>query len=568
MHKIIKNFFNFISLSFILIVSHEVVASSQFEPDWSEGATINEPRSNLYNLNDSDLKLTIKNGKIHTLDYPVEVTGILAPYEPLRKILEDKTQDNILTQFVHYVLNKVFKMDEVDDLDNWLGLHPYPKENEVGIYSIPYPDGVKPTYRMGATFINRFDAKGLTFSCAACHSSNLFGKSVLGMTNRFPQANNYFIAGKMVTSHVSASIFQTLSGASEQEVKMYQQLRDAMPFVKAKSPQTMGLDTSLSIVAMSLARRENDEYATKDLEVAKHPRYEPLEKMVSDSKPAVWWNVKYKNRWLSDGSVVSGNPIYTNILWNEISRGADLRVLEKWLDENPRIIKELASAVFATEAPIFTDFFAAEKFDIHAAKRGEKIFNQMCTKCHGKYEKNWSLANAQKMPIIEQLKTFKVTYHKQTLVKDVGTDPNRYLGIKSLEALNDLAISKKNGVIIKTQKGYVPPPLVGIWARWPYFHNNSIPSLCALFTRPDLRPKSYYARSAIDKENDFDQDCNGYPMKEMSRSEQYKRRKYLYDTTKSGMHNSGHYEKLFIKDGKEVLSSDQKKDLIRFLQTL
>ena len=35
-----------------------------------------------------------------------------------------------------------------------------------------------------------------TFSCAACHSSNLFGKTVLGMTNRFPKANEFFIKAK------------------------------------------------------------------------------------------------------------------------------------------------------------------------------------------------------------------------------------------------------------------------------------------------------------------------------------------------------------------------------------
>ncbi len=47
-------------------------------------------------------------------------------------------------------------------------------------------------------------------------------------------------------------------------------------------------------------------------------------------------------------------------------------------------------------------------------------------------------------------------------VINVGTDPMRRLGMVSLERLNDLEISKQNGTLIRSQGGYVPPPLVGI----------------------------------------------------------------------------------------------------------
>ena len=39
---------------------------------------------------------------------------------------------------------------------------------------------------------------------------------------------------------------------------------------------------------------------------------------------------------------------------------------------------------------------------------------------------------------------------------------------------NRLKIFKDNGISLEPHPGsYVPPPLVGIWARWPYMHNNS-----------------------------------------------------------------------------------------------
>ena len=154
-----------------------------------------------------------------------------------------------------------------------------------------------------------------------------------------------------------------------------------------------------------------------------------------------------------------------------------------------------------------------------------------------------------------------------TPVVDVGTDAYRRQGMKSLEQLNDLSISKANKIVIKEQKGYVPPPLVGIWARWPYFHNNSVPSLCAVLTPSNLRPKAYYAGDALNTATDFDPDCNGYPTAEYTPSS-WKQPQYYFDTTRKGMSNSGHDVNIFIKDGQEILTVADKKALIKFLQTL
>src|SRR5690606_10217377 len=229
------------------------------------------------------------------------------------------------------------------------------------------------------------------------------------------------------------------------------------------------------------------------------PDYEPLSFTVADSKPAVWWTVKYKNRWLSDGSVISGDPIITNILWNEIGRGADLVELKDWVYNNLDTIDELKTAVFESQAPRYTDFFSTEKFDLDTLRTGQMIFRSHCMRCHGDYLKAWEFEDALNARLShESLSTIEVRYPKQTRVVDVGTDAHRYRGMKSLERrLNPLEFSREFGIVIKAQKGYVPPPLVGIWARWPYFHNNSIPNLCALLTAGSERPQTYYAGPAI-----------------------------------------------------------------------
>lgn len=155
-----------------------------------------------------------------------------------------------------------------------------------------------------------------------------------------------------------------------------------------------------------------------------------------------------------------------------------------------------------------------------------------------------------------------------TKVINVGTDSYRYKAMRSLDPLNSLAISKNNQIHIKLQNGYVPPPLVGIWARWPYFHNNSAPSLCDVLKPSAERPSSYWAGEANDKFTDFDKDCNGYPVgPKTPKSWKNDKTKY-YNSRRRGMNNRGHDQRIFIKDGKNILSSSDRAALVQFLQTL
>jgi hypothetical protein len=45
-------------------------------------------------------------------------------------------------------------------------------------------------------------------------------------------------------------------------------------------------------------------------------------------------------------------------------------------------------------------------------------------------------------------------------------------------------------------------------------------------------------------------------------------RQAFYDTRKPGLSNQGHYKMFLNADGSELLSADEKKDLIEFLKTL
>jgi hypothetical protein len=569
--KILPSFAPTAALTVLIALSCLLAApNATAAPDWSEGVAIPAGgRPNPYDLPSHQFRDDVNRGKIHAQEYPVEVTGALPPYRPLAYLMTADA-DNPLLQFLQDVVGGLTGVGSLDDFFQWLGLHPYPQPADAGVYAVPYPNGHRPDFGMGLGFIETADGQGFTFSCAECHSANLFGKTVLGLTNRFPRANELFAAATFALPSVSPALLKTYANATDGEARMFERLKKNFQSVGTKRPQVLGLDTSLSQVALSLARRAQDPDATKTDEAAAHPRPEPLAYDIADSKPAVWWNIKYKNRWLSDGSVVSGNPIFTNLIWNEIGRGGDLLELSGWLARNDGIVRELTEAVFSTEAPRFTDFFPPERLAVERAKRGEVTFNTTCAYCHGTYEKGWSLPGAATLPLADQLATLEVRYPSKTRVVDVGTDPGRYLGMRSLErGLNPLDISQKNGIVIRSQQGYVPPPLVGIWARWPYFHNNSASSLCDVLTRFRDRLAYYYAVDAKDPERDFDAECNGYPVvPQGEQAQEYQQRAVYFDTRLPGLSNTGHDEGIFMKDGQELLTSEQKSDLIVFLQTL
>ena len=122
-----------------------------------------------------------KNGKLHALVYPVEVSGIFLPTAPMKKFLKDPKNllQHLDSQFVDLPLRRP-SFKTMDGFYDWVGLYKYPDQGAQGegFEEIPYPSRSKPKYRMGVTLIE--DKEGnekLTFSCATCHSMEMFGKS-------------------------------------------------------------------------------------------------------------------------------------------------------------------------------------------------------------------------------------------------------------------------------------------------------------------------------------------------------------------------------------------------------
>jgi hypothetical protein len=399
---------------------------------------------------------------------------------------------------------------------------------------------------VGATDVNSPWGPSLSFSCATCHSQNFFGTFVYGMASKTPRAYDLLARAKTWLQNTPVPL---LGPADAGEAALLRRSQEGLRSVGAQVPLALGLDTTLALVSLSLAHRDTDGAASLSPTNGRWPRPDAFDTARADSKPMDWWGVNYKDRFLSDGALVRGDIMITNFLWNEIGRGTDLTQLAAWIKANPKLIADLNKMVRSAVPPRIVDF-VPNAVDVKAAQHGEILFLGNCASCHGIYEKSWAKGTA----------TTRIDFPRPTKVMDVGTDPARAAGTEAIAArLNRLDISQKYGIVLRPTGGYVAPPLVGVWSRYPYLHNRSVPNLCELLKRADQRVSRYYVGTTDDIATDYDQACVGYPTATVPSAWQTRDR--VFDTRIGGLSNAGHE---YFVDAPDK----DKRDLIEYLKTL
>ena len=108
---------------------------------------------------------------------------------------------------------------------------------------------------------------------------------------------------------------------------------------------------------------------------------------------------------------------------------------------------------------------------------------------------------------------------------------------------------------LEPQRGYVAPPLDGIWATAPYFHNGSVPTLRDLLEPSSARPRVFYRGNDL-----YDTQRMGFVS---NLDEQDGRRFFAYDTSLPGNSNVGHEGARY---GTELPAAD-KDALVEHLKT-
>ena len=508
-----------------------------------------------------------RQGRLLLLNYPATETTIGAPYYAIDRFYDRVDHKPLLRRAMN-------RRGYSDIGQSWsyiygrTGLSFFPPTEGEGAYFLPFAGGRRPAAPIGfSLFHHHQGTPAFTLSCASCHTRNLFGRPVLGGSNIHGGVSSSLLLLKKFSS-LRPREFRFASRPTGAETRTFHDLQVKASYIHGTTPLALGLENPASVVGLSLAGRAPDRYATRDPRFAAGVYQSPLWSLPADTKPAPWWTLRYKNRFLLDGSM-KGDPVLGQFIFNEIGRGADLVHLQSWIDRNREAFRQMSGAIMAMQPPRWTDFFPAQSINLNQARRGETIFNARCASCHGRYEKAWNSCEAQQLSPTEMLATTRVVPLPESTAVNVGTDPSRAAIMQHLiPQLTRLDIFQKNGFEFEAHPGaYVPPPLVGIWARWPYFHNNSVPNLDELLKPAAERVGYYYVGPADNLARDYDAQAVGFPVAAKTPAA-WRVPGRLFDSRRPGLANTGHDEGIFATGGKSDLTPQDKAALIEFLKTL
>jgi hypothetical protein len=176
------------------------------------------------------------------------------------------------------------------------------------------------------------------------------------------------------------------------------------------------------------------------------------------------------------------------------------------------------------------------------AARGAALYGQACLSCHGDHRFRDGVKAGDRIGQVVTL-------------SDIGTDPYRLNSYTVAFAANQYALfpdSQYRFRRFRKTDGYANHPLDGIWARAPYLHHGSVPTLRDLLEPPERRPAVFYRGYDV-----YDQVRVGFVT---DVAEENGRRFFRYDTSIPGNGNGGHVYGT-------SLSEDDKRAIVEYMKT-
>jgi mono/diheme cytochrome c family protein len=386
------------------------------------------------------------------------------------------------------------------------GLKEKPKEYEAavreryGLHPAPFPnDG----YPMGLRKADMLLGKGVGIDCMTCHGGSIFGKSYVGLGN---------------TSLDIHALFEELAAASSTPAKL--------PFAFS---QVRGTSEAGAFAVYLLGMRK------PDLSISTEIKDLGLQDNACEDVPA-WWLLKKKKTMYHVGATDARSVrSLMQFMMHPLTMPSEFADAEA-------TFRDIQAYLLSLEPPKYPF-----PVDVRKVEQGRAVFEKSCSTCHGTYGENGTYPN------------------KVIALGEIGTDRTRYdaIGLKFGEAYNaSWFAQEKPAKPVKATKGYQAPPLDGVWATAPYFHNGSVPTLTGVLNSK-ARPK-VYTRSFQTDEASYDSVNVGWKVKECNppdpRAGGLERRK-VYDTTQPGRGNGGHTY------GDE-LNDEERAAVIEYLKTL
>ena len=351
------------------------------------------------------------------------------------------------------------------------------------------------------------DDGGWTMNCFTCHGGSIKGEMVEGLPN-------------------AQIALETMYADLRRTKKRRGDAFSQMDLGSAAVPMGTTVGTSNAVVfGIGLMT-----FRDKDLNLSL--RFRPHLLTHHDMDAPAWWNVRKRKRLYIDGFVERNHRALVPFVMDQLNSGEKMR---GWEDEFEKVYAYIKSL----EPPKYP-----LKVDEDLVAKGKIVFDENCKSCHGTYGKI-------------------ATYPSKVVpLKKIGTDAVRLKALTRYDRKvyheSWFAHYGKDETVLDP-KGYQAPPLDGVWASAPYFHNGSVPTIEGVLNsknRPDIWRANHDGY-------DFDQvglEVESYAALPVSIERSDQRRKY-FDASVRGKGNGGH-------TFGDKLNSKQRSAVIEYLKTL
>ncbi len=279
------------------------------------------------------------------------------------------------------------------------------------------------------------EAGNWTPNCFTCHGGHIAGKTIPGLPNAHYALQTLIQEARLTKLRLQEPLATIDYGAL------------VMPL------GTTHGTTNAVIFGVALAA-----YRDADLNVVPASNQTRLVHHDMDAPP--WWHFSKKQRLYLEGFATKG---HRPLMQFALDRTNGPEKFNAWEND----FRDIYAYLESLEPPPYP-------FDVNTelARQGEQVFHRVCAECHGTYGD-------------------RPTYPERNIpLAEVGTDRARYDALTRRHhrdyQRNWFSRYGADPVVVDPP-GYVAPPLDGIWASAPYFHNGSVPTLWHVL-HPDERP--------------------------------------------------------------------------------
>ena len=357
-------------------------------------------------------------------------------------------------------------------------------------------------------------------NCLQCHAQIFDGKLVIGMGNSL---SDYTIS-REATALFTEKFLKRLTG---ENAKKYDAAKNFITSIKAIAPQliasTKGVNLADGLAFLLVSHRDPTTLKWSDKSMLTLPN-----EIIPTDVPA-WWLLKKKNAMFYNGF---GRGDFGRFLMASNLLTVTDTAEAKEVDSH---FNDVLAYINSIQAPKFP-----RDINNSMAAEGKNIFTATCAKCHGTYGEDGKYPNLLIPESIIQTDSALYTsnYSNPQMVNWFN---NSWFGTGDHPAK------------LVPYRGYIAPPLDGVWITAPYFHNGSVPDLESVLNSKK-RP-TYWQRSFTTTAYNYEIPGYDYQTKDAPGGNE------VYNTTLKGFSNAGHYFG-------DHLSDKERRSVIEYLKTL